>query len=209
MSTIINAKLPVIIEVLEKTSWWRYNLRFGTRTISTKSQVELEVGALYYANINTANGGVVSINGLTKRPNGGFISGGEQIIETVIETGDVSVAFEFFKNRLVLCDEANELDALCQSLIALNSGVLSVPFYYENYYCLAQLSPFGGGLDFYLLFSTYPEVLARIENGRICQVTTAYSSLSTALGGVLNCAFKTEKIEPLFKPAKNILDIKE
>ena len=209
MNTIINAKLPVIIEVLEKTSWWRYNLRFGTRTISTKSQVPLEVGALYYANVNTANGGVISINGLTKRPNDAFISGGEQLIEAVIETGDASIAFEFFKNRLVLCDAASELDILCQSLIALNSGVLSVPFYYENYYCLAQFSPAGSGLDFYLLFGTYPPVLAHIENGNIVQIKTAYNSLSTALGAVLNCEFITEKIEPLFKPAKNILDIKE
>lgn len=208
MNTIINAKLPVIIEVLEKTSWWRYILRFGTRKISTKSQVPLEVGALYYANINTANGSVVSINGLFKRPNGAFISGGEQILEKVIESGDISIAFDEFKNRLVLCDEASELDTLCESVIALNSGILSVPFFYENYYCLAQLSSNGNGLDFYLLFSTFPPVLARIENGEICTIATPYSSLSDALGATLSCVSRTQKIEPLFKPTKNILDFK-
>ena len=55
-NTIINASLPVIIEVLEKTSWWRYNLRFGKRILSTKSQRGLQVGELYVANVGKDQG---------------------------------------------------------------------------------------------------------------------------------------------------------
>lgn len=208
MNTIINASLPVIIEVLEKTSWWRYNLRFGARTLSTKSQVPLEIGALYFANINHADGGVISINSLKKRPNDAFIAGGEQILEQVIESGDMSLAFEMLKNRLALCDNASEFDTLCATLVALNSGVLSLPFYYENLFCQAQIKSSGAGIDFYLLFGSFAPFIAHIENAKITHISTPYESFSRALSKVFACDYETKDINPLWVNNKNILDFK-
>lgn len=208
MNTIINASLPVIIEVLEKTSWWRYNLRFGARTLSTKSQVPLEVGALYYANINTTAGGVISINTLEKRPSGAYIEGAEQILESVIQTGDITPAFEAIKNALALCDNASSFELLCQSLLALNSGVLSLPFYYNNLYSLAQIKSFEKGLELYLLFGSFAPLLARIKGGKISQIITPYASFSLALSTALGVKTSVAKVEPFYKGSKNILDFK-
>lgn len=208
MNTIINASLPVIIEVLEKTSWWRYNLRFGTRTLSTKSQVPLEVGELYYASINTTTGGAININTLQKRPSGAYIEGAEQILESVMQTGDITPAFDAIKTALALCDDASTFELLCQSLLALNSGVLSLPFYYNNLYSLAQIKSFEKGLELYLLFGSFAPLLARIEGGKISEIITPYASFSHALSVVLGTKCAVAKVEPLYKGSKNILDFK-
>ena len=65
--TMINSSLPVIIKVLEQTRFNRYNIKFGTKTISTTSYKDLEVGSEYYANIGSQSGGMISINSLIKR----------------------------------------------------------------------------------------------------------------------------------------------
>lgn len=208
VSTIINASLPVIIEVLEKTSWWRYNLRFGKRTLSTKSQRELEIGELYFANVGKDQGGVININKLIKRPRGVYINGAQGWIERIVGSGETDFLFNELKTRLALCDDALSFDALLESLMALQKGIVSLPFVYDELYCLFQLRKNAGVCELYLLFGSFAPIIISIESGQIISAQSPYASLSAALAKALKVKAIVADTEPFFKASKNILDFK-
>lgn len=207
-STIINASLPVIIEVLEKTSWWRYNLRFGKRTLSTKSQRELEIGELYFANVGKDQGGVINISKLIKRPRGVYISGAQGWIERVVDSGEAEFLFDELKTRLALCDDALSFDALLESLMALQKGIVSLPFVYDELYCLFQLRKNGASTELYLLFSSFAPIIISIEGGQIVAAQSPFLSLSAALAKALGAKAIVADTKPFFTASKNILDFK-
>ena len=199
-NTIINASLPVIIEVLEKTSWWRYNLRFGKRILSTKSQRELEIGELYFANVGKDQGGVIYINKL--------ISGAQGWIERIVDSGETDFLFDELKTRLALCDDALSFDALLESLMALQKGIVSLPFVYNELFCLFQLRKNGAKCELYLLFSSFAPIIISIESGQIVEAQSPYASLSAALAKALKVKATVADTKPFFTASKNILDFK-
>lgn len=207
-NTIINASLPVIIEVLEKTSWWRYNLRFGKRILSTKSQRELEIGELYFANVGKDQGGVININKLIKRQRGVYISGAQGWIERIVDSGETDFLFDELKTRLALCDDALSFDALLESLVALQKGIVSLPFVYDELFCLFQLRQNGAGCELYLLFSSFAPIIISIESGQIVEAQSPYASLSQALAKALKVKAAVADTKPFFTASKNILDFK-
>lgn len=207
-NTIINASLPVIIEVLEKTSWWRYNLRFGKRILSTKSQRELEIGELYFANVGKDQGGVININKLIKRQRGVYISGAQGWIERIVDSGETDFLFDELKTRLALCDDALSFDALLESLMALQKGIVSLPFVYDELFCLFQLRKNGVKCELYLLFSSFAPIIISIESGQIVEAQSPYASLSAALAKALKVKAAVADTKPFFTASKNILDFK-
>lgn len=207
-NTIINASLPVIIEVLEKTSWWRYNLRFGKRILSTKSQRELEIGELYFANVGKDQGGVININKLIKRQRGVYISGAQGWIERIIDSGETDFLFDELKTSLALCDDALSFDALLESLMALQKGIVSLPFVYDELFCLFQLRKNGVKCELYLLFSSFAPIIISIESGQIVEAQSPYASLSAALAKALKVKATVADTKPFFTASKNILDFK-
>ena len=207
-NTIINASLPVIIEVLEKTSWWRYNLRFGKRILSTKSQRELEIGELYFANVGKDQGGVININKLIKRQRGVYISGAQGWIERIVDSGETDFLFDELKTRLALCDDALSFDALLESLMALQKGIVSLPFVYNELFCLFQLRKNGAKCELYLLFSSFAPIIISIESGQIVEAQSPYASLSAALAKALKVKAVVADTKPFFTASKNILDFK-
>ena len=207
-NTIINASLPIIIEVLEKTSWWRYNLRFGKRILSTKSQRELEIGELYFANVGKDQGGVININKLIKRQRGVYISGAQGWIERIVDSGETDFLFDELKTRLALCDDALSFDALLESLMALQKGIVSLPFVYDELFCLFQLRQNGAKCELYLLFSSFAPIIISIESGQIVEAQSPYASLSAALAKALKVKAAVADTKPFFTASKNILDFK-
>ena len=207
-NTIINASLPVIIEVLEKTSWWRYNLRFGKRILSTKSQRELEIGELYFANVGKDQGGVININKLIKRQRGVYISGAQGWIERIVDSGETDFLFDELKTSLALCDDALSFDALLESLMALQKGIVSLPFVYDELFCLFQLRKNGTKCELYLLFSSFAPIIISIESGQIVEAQSPYASLSAALAKALKVKAAVADTKPFFTASKNILDFK-
>lgn len=205
--TIINAALPVIIKVIDHTSWNRYKLKFGATTLSTKSMVPLEVGSEYFANINSQNGGVISINSLTKRQNDNYLENGIELIENLLQNGDISWFKDKIKNELINSKSRSEFEIYSQMLLALKDGVISVPFFYENRYCICQIK-FAPKTQFYLMFGSFAPLLAFIENAKFNKIITPYSSFSKALGKALKCEYLVEKIEPLWQKKENFVDFK-
>lgn len=229
--TMINASLPVLIEVLEKTSWWRYNLRFGTRIVSTKSQKSLEVGAKYYANIRTQSGGIININSLFKRPDGVGLNDALSLVERVfasisyeqnqanfntqnsknmqnLQNADFSWLFDEIKNRLLACKSVSDFEILCDMLLALKNGVISLPFAYDGFYCLAQMRAFSNALELYLLFGKFAPLIVRIRDGAFIGVATPYDSFSALLAKELKCEVFQTQIMPFYSQNSGIFNLK-
>lgn len=205
--TIINAALPVIIKVIEQTSWNRYKLKFGATTLSTKSMVGLEVGSEYYANIGSQNGGVIGINGLVKRQNDDYLENGVELLENLLQNGDISWLKNKIKNELINPKSQNEFIIYSQMLLALRDSVISVPFFYENRYGLCQIK-FSSQTMLYLMFGSFAPLLAEIKNAKFNQIITPYSSFSKALGNAFGCEYLVEKIQPLWQNKANFVDFK-
>ena len=229
--TMINASLPVLIEVLEKTSWWRYNLRFGTRIVSTKSQKSLEVGAKYYANIRTQSGGIININSLFKRPDGVGLNDALSLVERVFasisyeqnqanfntqnsknmqnpQNADCSWLFDEIKNRLLACKSVSDFEILCDMLLALKYCVGSLACAYDGFYCLAQMRAFSNALELYLLFGKFAPLIVRIRDGAFIGVATPYDSFSALLAKELKCEVFQTQIMPFYSQNSGIFNLK-
>ena len=206
--TMINASLPVLIEVLEKTSQWRYNLRFGTRIVSTKSQKSLEVGAKYYANIRTQSGGIININSLFKLPDGVGLNDALSLVERVFasisyEQKQANFNTQNFKNM------QNPQNADFSWLFdEIKNGVISLPFAYDGFYCLAQMRAFSNALELYLLFGKFAPLIVRIRDGAFIGVATPYDSFSALLAKELKCEVFQTQIMPFYSQNSGIFNLK-
>ncbi|QQF51560.1 hypothetical protein [Campylobacter fetus] len=205
---VINASLPVIIKVIEKTGYNRYHLKFGSKTVSTKSEPKLEVGEEYFANIRSQSGGVININGLIKRENiGEYLENGSELLEKILSNRNISWLIPYIKTKLANPKNENEFLIYSNMILALNDGVINVPFFYEKRSGLAQIK-LGEEILFYLLFSNFAPIIASIKNGRILTVQSAYLSFSKTLGEALGCEYKKADIRPFWVKKSNFLDFK-
>ncbi|MCI5540448.1 MAG: hypothetical protein MR376_07785, partial [Campylobacter lanienae] len=163
---MINSSLPVIIKVLEQTRFNRYNIKFGTKTISTTSYKELDVGSEYYANIGSQSGGVISINSLTKRelieP---VLADGVSLIEMVANSKDLSWLIPYVKTKMSNSLSKDEFSIYADMIMALNENILHIPFYYDNRSALIQIS-LNKNPKIYLIFSLFAPVIISIKDGK-------------------------------------------
>lgn len=197
--TIINSSLPVIIKVLEQTRFNRYNIKFGTKTISTTSYKDLEVGSEYYANIGSQSGGMISINSLTKReiikP---VLDDGVALIEMVASSQNLSWLIPYIKSKMANPISKDEFSIYADMIMALNENILHIPFYYDNRSALIQIL-LGKNPQIYLIFSLFAPMIISIKDGKIRLVSSPYVSLSKALADELGCEFEIKQVSPLWQ----------
>lgn len=197
---MINSTLPVIIRVMEQTRFNRYNIKFGTKTISTTSYKELEVGSEYYANIGSQSGGVISINSLTKRqvieP---VLDDGATLIEMIATSANLSWLITHIKHQMASCAK-DDFGIYADMIMALNENILHIPFYYDNRTALIQIW-LGKNPKIYLIFSLFAPVLIHINGGKFSLVSSPYGNLSKALADELKCDFEIKAISPLWQKA--------
>lgn len=198
---MINSSLPVIIKVLEQTRFNRYNIKFGTKTISTTSYKDLDVGSEYYANIGSQSGGVISINSLTKReiieP---VLADGVSLIEMVANSKDLSWLIPYIKTKMSNSLSKDEFSIYADMIMALNENILHIPFYYDNRSALIQIS-LNKNPKIYLIFSLFAPVIISIKDGKFNLISSQYPSLSKALASELKCEFEIKNISPLWQKA--------
>ncbi|MCR8695674.1 MULTISPECIES: hypothetical protein [Campylobacter] len=199
--TMINSSLPVIIKVLEQTRFNRYNIKFGTKTISTTSYTDLEVGSEYYANIGSQSGGVISINSLTKRsiieP---VLDGGANLIEMVANSQNLSWLISHIKNKMANPVSKDEFSIYADMIMALNENILHIPFYYDNRSALLQIQ-LNKNPKIYLLFSIFAPLIISIKDGKFNLISSQYPSLGKALASELKCEFEIKAVAPLWQKA--------
>ncbi|ARR00786.1 hypothetical protein [Campylobacter porcelli] len=199
--TMINSSLPVIIKVLEQTRFNRYNIKFGTKTISTTSYTDLEVGSEYYANIGSQSGGVISINSLTKRsiieP---VLDGGANLIEMVANSQNLSWLISHIKNKMANPVSKDEFSIYADMIMALNENILHIPFYYDNRSALLQIQ-LNKNPKIYILFSIFAPLIISIKDGKFNLISSQYPSLGKALASELKCEFEIKAVAPLWQKA--------
>ncbi len=199
--TMINSSLPVIIKILEQTRFNRYNIKFGTKTISTTSYTDLEVGSEYYANIGSQSGGVISINSLTKRsiieP---VLDGGANLIEMVANSQNLSWLISHIKNKMANPVSKDEFSIYADMIMALNENILHIPFYYDNRSALLQIQ-LNKNPKLYLLFSIFAPLIISIKDGKFNLISSQYPSLGKALASELKCEFEIKAVAPLWQKA--------
>lgn len=197
--TMINSSLPVIIKVLEQTRFNRYNIKFGTKTISTTSYKDLEVGSEYYANIGSQSGGMISINSLIKReiikP---VLDDGINLIEMVASSQDLSWLIPYIKSKMANSISKDEFSIYADMIMALNENIFHIPFYYDNRSALIQIL-LGKNPKIYLIFSLFAPIIISIKDGKIRLVSSPYASLSKALADELKCEFEIKSVSPLWQ----------
>lgn len=206
-TAIINASLPVIIKVIEKTGYNRYNLKFGSKFLSTKSQRDLEVGGEYFANIGSQSGGVININGLIKRQSHHCLEDGASLVEYLLANGDLDLFAKEIKNRLATAKNSTNFSIYASMILALESGIISVPFLYENRYALIQIK-LGDPLELYLLFDNFAPFKALISEGKFIKITTPYKSFSSAFYNIFGCTCEVGNVEPFWQQKENFLDFR-
>lgn len=196
---MINSSLPVIIKVLEQTRFNRYNIKFGTKTISTTSYKDLEVGSEYYANIGSQSGGMISINSLTKReiikP---VLDDGINLIEMVANSQNLSWLIPYIKSKMANSISKDKFSIYADMIMALNENILHIPFYYDNRSALMQIR-LDKNPKIYLIFSLFAPIIISIKDGKIRLVSSSYVSLSKALADELKCEFEIKSVSPLWQ----------
>lgn len=203
----INASLPVIVKVLEKSSFNRYKLSFGNTILRTKSYLSLDIGEEYFANIRSQSGGVININGLFKRENGKYHEDGFEFLQNFIENPDIKALLNLIKLKLKTSNNENEFKLYFSMLLALQENIINIAFLYNNRYCLAQIR-LKNVLEVYFLYDNFPPIKFNINNGKIIALSTPFESFSRALGEILSCEFNTLKFGPLRKEGEKFVDNK-
>lgn len=206
--TIINSSLPIIIKVLEKTGYHRYNLKFGNKNLSTKSLKELEIGSEYYANINSQSGGVININGLIKRNViSEFLDDGTDLLQKVLNSKSLEWLFNFIKLKLANSLNEKEFKIYTDMVLALNEHIISIPFLYEKEGALIQIE-LSKIIGVYLDFDRFVPFKALIKNGKFIKIASAYPNFNKTLSEALNCPYDNIFVEAFWSKKGNLLDFK-
>lgn len=197
--TMINSSLPIIIKVLQKTRYDRYNIKFGTKTVSTKSLKELEIDSEYFANIGSQSAGMININSLIKRDEiKPVLQDGVELIQNIINSKDLLWLKPYIKNKMANTDSKDEFSIYSDMIMALNENIIHIPFFYNSRSALMQIS-LNAKMQIYLLFSIFAPVIISLRDGQIDIVKTPYPNLGKALADELKCQYQTQATAPLWQ----------
>lgn len=150
-----NANLPINVEVLKQLDASRYRLKLGRKELTTKSHKPLREGEMYWGNFSQANGGILTLSQLYRQPtlfqNSAYFL--DASLEAMIEIEQFS--FASFKEALLEELLKENIDktlfkTLSYMLLALNKGVVHLPFLHENKRSLIQFSLSSEGYNFYI-----------------------------------------------------------
>lgn len=208
-SIILNNSLPLNIKVLEKTSYNRYLLRFGNKTLSTKSMKNLNVGGEYWGEISQ-NGNLISVSNLMEKPNIGYLlENGSSIIEKIIYEKSLSSFYELCINMLISSKDKANFDLWSDIFMALSENVIHIPFVYEGFPQLFQLKKSGNMMQIYLIFLNYAPLLFLYQKQRLISIKTPYSTVASLLKSFFDVEIKIDSnFNMLWKKSINFVDFK-
>lgn len=166
---LINSTLPVQMKVLSKSGFNNYLLRLNHREITTKSLVELEIGAEYLAEIYTDKGGIITFKNLYKKPKLPYFEDGLSLIVRLLE-GDLKFK-EFVLNSLILAKNQAEFGIFKEMLFASFENIYHIPFVFENKPCLFQLKINAENIELFLYFSVFGNLKVIFEKERILLIS--------------------------------------
>ena len=204
--SLINATLPIQMKVISKNSFNRYTLLLNHKEVSTKSLIELEVGAEYLAELYESKGGVINFKNLYKKPILPRFDEGLEVIVKLLEENDFDFK-NFVINSLINTKNANDFKIYKEMLFALSQGIYHIPFIFENKAHLFQLKKSGEFCELFLFFSVFGNVKF-IINGEKIRLLTPFFKVASFLQK--NSAFEVaqDKNVRAFFEFKKLLDFK-
>ena len=150
--SIINATLPIQMKVIAKSGFNNYTLLLNHKEVSTKSLIELEIGAEYLAELYTSKGGVITFKNLYKKPYIARFEDGLALIVRLLDEPNFDFK-AFVLNELMNCTDLASFRIYKEMLFAIFQGIYHIPFVFENKPCLFQLRLNGENAELFLFFS--------------------------------------------------------
>lgn len=208
MSVLLNNSLPLNIKVLEKTSYNRYLLKFGNKTLSTKSLKELTVGGEYWGEISQ-NGNLISVSNLIQKPNfGAVLADGVSLIEKVLFDENLHWFYEMCINGLKNAQQKVQFELYGDILMALNQNIIHIVFEYENQAGLFQLKRLKDRIYCYLIYLNFAPLLFEFQNAALIKIKTPYNVVKSLLKGFFECEICVENFEMLYNKDQNLVDFR-
>ncbi|NDJ26901.1 hypothetical protein DMB95_03340 [Campylobacter sp. MIT 12-8780] len=200
--SMINATLPVQMKVLEKTGYNNYTLLLNHKKVSTKSHIELEVGAEYLAELYTDKGGVITFKNLAQKPELIYYEEGLKLILRLLEHDFDFKAF-VIENLINAKDKAS-FELFKAMLFASYENIYHIPFVFEDKACLFQLRVGAKKTELYLYFSVFGSLKLIIEEEGV-KLYTPFFKVANFLSKHLGFAiFQQTKLTALFKVKKRL-----
>ena len=200
---IINSTLPVQMKVISKSGYNNYTLALNHKEMSTKSLIELEIGAEYLAELYTSKGGIITFKNLYKKPYIAHFDEGLALIVRLLEEPNFDFK-AFVLNALMNCTDLASFRIYKEMLFACFENIYHIPFVYENKPCLFQLKFNSDKCELFLLFSVFGNLKFIISNGK-SELKTPFFKVAKFLNQHLTMPIREEKgINALFEFKKRL-----
>lgn len=167
-----NANLPINVEVLKQLDPSRYRLKLGRKELTTKSQKPLREGEMYWGNFSQANGGILTLSQLFRQPT--LFQNKDYFLDATLESLIDIEAFSLTSYKEALLGELLKANidkilftTLSYMLLALNKGVVHLPFLSENKRTLIQFSLQKGGYAFYIASENLGPLKGKVNNQQV------------------------------------------
>ncbi len=235
-TTRFNALLPVTIEVRQKEGPQNYLLKIGTKEISTKSLLDLEVGSKYWGVMREdRTTGTLNLSRLLKQPallkKVTFLPGFEpaQLAELFAKEQPKAEMKSILLHQLSQSASKSEFMTLTNMIAALNENIFTMVLQNEGQKTIVQFrkraprkkkrsSKEEASLEFYAAFVHLGPVrgyVELIEGRRSATLYLYYEHAMKLLEKELahldlegRLLHSETAIEPLYTPAPSLLDLK-
>lgn len=201
--SIINSTLPVQMKVIAKSGYNNYTLMLNHQQISTKSLIDLEIGAEYLAELYTSKGGIITFKNLYKKPYIAHFEEGLPLIVRLLDEPNFDFK-AFALDSLMNCTNLANFRIYKEMLFACFANIYHIPFLYENKPCLFQLKCSAEKCELFLLFSVFGNLKFVISNSQT-ELKTPFFKVASFLKKHLTMLIVQEKgIEALFEFKKRL-----
>lgn len=139
-----NATLPVVMFVVRKISNIKYEIKLGNKTLVTKSDLTLDVGAKYWAELSQENGKQIKISHFKKMPemlqniNQNFYL---DLKDFILILSDIKIKYKsILLKKLYNSKDKAEFEFYTVLLVNLLNNTINVPINYgTNKYAFLQI----------------------------------------------------------------------
>lgn len=191
------------MKVISKSGYNNYTLMLNHQQISTKSLIELEIGAEYLAELYTSKGGIITFKNLYKKPYIAHFDEGLPLIIRLLDEPNFDFK-AFVLNALINCTDLASFRIYKEMLFACFENIYHIPFIYENKPCLFQLKFTSDKCELFLLFSVFGNLKFIISNTQ-SELKTPFFKVANFLKKHLQTPIVQEKgIEALFEFKKRL-----
>lgn len=210
-STPINSSLPLSLNVAEQIGYNRYILKFKNKTLKTKSDTKLSIGADYWGEISGISDNII-IKNILKKPDIGYCPpNAMELIQSLTDRNlkNTNLFLQHIINSLQNSQNSIHFQTYANMLLALNEGVIHISFKNLDEKGLIQIKQIKEYTHIYLIIEPFSILKLIAKDGKIVSGLTHFSSVSSLLSKSFNAPIKLSKdIKPIWKIGSKLVDFK-